>query len=42
MQVFLAFIKSPPAEQSLLGQGDQVIGIQVKTVGHIIIIGLSQ
>ena len=36
MQVFLAFIRSPRAEQALLGQGDQVVDIQVKTVRHSI------
>jgi len=30
MQVFLAFIGSPPAEQALLGQSDQVVDVQVK------------
>jgi len=41
MQVFLAFIRSPPAEQALLGQGDQVVDIQKITVRHSIS-GLSQ
>ncbi len=34
MQVFLAFIRGPPAEQALLGQGDQVAAIQVESVGY--------